>query len=128
MDPDSFRKRDIPADTPSASTRPCIWLPGTSGSDSHSSVEAFVTKKGAFAYGALPEVDDLFRRQAKELDKKKREAMLHQLQRIVHEQVVHAPIYHLGFPTGVGPRVDDLLATAIPGFYLSPFEDLKLKR
>jgi hypothetical protein len=28
----------------------------------------------------------------------------------------------------VGPRVDDILATAIPGFYLSPYEDLKLKR
>jgi hypothetical protein len=37
-------------------------------------------------------------------------------------------IYHLGFPTGVGPRVDDIMATAIPGFYLSPYEDLKLKR
>ena len=39
-----------------------------------------------------------------------------------------APIYHLGFPIGVGPRVDDIMATAIPGFYMSPYEDLKLRR
>src|SRR5439155_11202583 len=83
---------------------------------------------GAFAYGALPEVDDLFRRQARELDRKKREALLHQIQKILHEQVTQAPIYHLGFPIGVGPRVDDIMATAIPGFYMSPYEDLKLRR
>ncbi len=39
-----------------------------------------------------------------------------------------APVYHLGFPIGVGPRVDDIMATAIPGFYMSPYEDLKLRR
>jgi hypothetical protein len=27
----------------------------------------------------------------------------------------------------VGPRVDDIMATAIPGFYMSPYEDLKLR-
>jgi ABC-type transport system substrate-binding protein len=91
-------------------------------------LESFVTKNGAFSYGSLPEVDDLFRRQATELDRKKREALLHQLQRILYEQVTQAPVYHLGFPIGVGPRVDDIMATAIPGFYMSPYEDLKLKR
>jgi hypothetical protein len=29
-----------------------------------------------YAYGVIPEVDDLFQRQARETDKKKREAML----------------------------------------------------
>src|SRR5262249_16000449 len=89
---------------------------------------SFVTKNGAFAYGSLSEVDEIFRRQAKELDRKKREALLFQMQRILQEQVTQVPVYHLGFPTGVGPRVDDILATAIPGFYLSPYEDLKLKK
>ena len=28
---------------------------------------------------------------------------------------------------GVGPRVDDIMASAIPGFCMSPYEDLKLK-
>jgi len=103
-----------------------LTISGVSG-NAATRLESFVTKNGAFAYGALPEVDDLFRRQAKELDKKKREALLHQMQRILSEQVTQAPIYHLGFPIGVGPRVDDIMATAIPGFYMSPYEDLKLR-
>jgi hypothetical protein len=46
----------------------------------------------------------------------------------LQEQVTQAPVYHLGFPTGIGPRVEDILATPISGFYMSPYEDLKLKR
>jgi len=104
-----------------------LTISGVSG-NAATRLESFVTKNGAFAFGSLPEVDDLFRRQARELDRKKREALLFQLQRILQEQVTQAPVYHLGFPTGVGPRVDDILASAIPGFYLSPYEDLKLKK
>jgi peptide/nickel transport system substrate-binding protein len=104
-----------------------LTITGISG-NAATRLEPFVTANGAFAFGGLPEVDDLFRRQAKELDRKKREALLHQMQRVLHDQVTQVPIYHLGFPTGLGPRVEDVLANQIPGFYLSPFEDLKLKR
>ena len=103
-----------------------LTISGVSG-NAATRLESFVTKTGAFAYGSLPEVDDLFRRQAGELDRKKREAILHQIQRVLHEQVTQVPIYHLGFPIGVGPRVDDIMATAPPGFYMSPYEDLKLR-
>lgn len=104
-----------------------LTISGVSG-NAATRLESFVTKTGAFAYGSLPEVDDLFRRQAGELDRKKREAILHQIQRVLHEHVTQVPIYHLGFPIGVGPRVDDIMATAPPGFYMSPYEDLKLRR
>jgi peptide/nickel transport system substrate-binding protein len=104
-----------------------LSLSGVSG-NAATRLESFVTKNGAFSYGALPEVDDLFRRQARELDRKQREALLHQIQSILREQVVQAPIYHLGFPIGVGPRVEDIMVTAIPGYYMSPYEDLKLRR
>jgi peptide/nickel transport system substrate-binding protein len=104
-----------------------LTISGVSG-NAATRLESFVTKGGAFSYGSLPEVDDLFRRQAGELDRKKREALLHQIQHILQEQVIQVPIYHLGFPIGVGPRVDDIMATAIPGFYMSPYEDLKLRR
>jgi len=70
----------------------------------------------------------LYQRQAKELDRKKREAILHQIQQILHDQATQAPVYHLGFPTGLGPRVEDILATGISGFYMSPYEDLRLRR
>jgi len=104
-----------------------LTISGVSG-NAATRLESFVTKTGAFSFGSLPEVDDLFRRQATELDRKKRDVLLHQLQRVLYEQVTQAPVYHLGFPIGVGPRVDDIMATAIPGFYMSPYEDLKLRR
>jgi len=104
-----------------------LTVTGVSG-NAATRLESFVTKNGAFAFGALPEVDDLFRRQAREMDRKKREALLFQMQRILNEQTTQAAVYHLGFPTGLGPRVEDILAHAIPGFYMSPYEDLKLKK
>src|SRR5207253_303049 len=68
-------------------------------------LEPFMTKSGLYAYGSLPEVDDLFQRQARELDRGKREALLHQIQKIVTDQVLAAPIFQQGFIWGVGPRV-----------------------
>ena len=104
-----------------------LTITGISG-NAATRLESFVTSNGAFAFGSLPQVNDLYQRQAKELDRKKREALLHQIQQILHDQVTQAPVYHLGFPTGLGPRVEDILASGISGFYMSPYEDLKLKR
>jgi ABC-type transport system substrate-binding protein len=104
-----------------------LTISGVSG-NAATRLESFVTAGGAFAFGALPEVDDLFKRQAREMDRKKREAHLHQIQRILYDQVTQAPVYHLGFPTGLGPRVEDILVGAVPGFYMAPYEDLKLRR
>jgi len=105
-----------------------LVISGVSG-NAATRLESFVTKNGAFAFGSLPEVDDLFRRQARELDRKKREALLHQIQQIVHEQVLYVPIYELAFIWGVGSRVEEPGAALIPGFaYSAPFEDLRLKK
>jgi len=91
-------------------------------------LEPYATKKGIYAYGSLPEVDDLYVRQARELDSKKREAMLHQIQKTLADQVTTVPIYELAFIWGVGPRVAEGGAGLIPGFsYSAPFEDLRLK-
>src|SRR5262249_16726344 len=80
-------------------------------------------------YGSLPEVDDLYVRQARELDSKKREAMLHQIQKTLADQVTTVPIYELAFIWGVGPRVAEGGAGLIPGFsYSAPFHDLRLKK
>jgi ABC-type transport system substrate-binding protein len=71
----------------------------------------------------------LFVRQARELDRKKREELLHQIQRILHERVVYAPIWENGFIRGVGPRVEEGALTLIPAFpYSAPAEELPLKR
>ena len=91
-------------------------------------IEVYVTKNGIYSSGVVPEIEDLYQRQARELDKKKREALLHQIQQIVHDRVMHVPIYELAFLWGVGPRVEEACVDHIKGFsYSAPYEDLKLK-
>src|SRR6059036_157196 len=91
-------------------------------------IEVYVTKNGIYASGAVPEIEDLYQRQARELDRKKREAMLHQIQQIMHDRVLHVPIYELAFLWGIGPRVDEACVDWIKGFsYSAPYEDLKIK-
>jgi peptide/nickel transport system substrate-binding protein len=91
-------------------------------------LEPFFTKNGIYAYGTRPEMDDLFQRQANEPDRKKREAVLHQMQQIVADQVLAAPIFQQAFLWGVGARVTEPAAGLIQGYpYVGPAEDLKLK-
>jgi peptide/nickel transport system substrate-binding protein len=105
-----------------------VGITGASG-NAATRLEAYVTRTGIYAYGVLPEVEDLFHRQAKEIDRKKREALLHQIQKILHDNVMHAPLYQLGFPNGIGPRVEESAAGLIPGFaYNAPYEDIRLKK
>jgi peptide/nickel transport system substrate-binding protein len=98
------------------------------GGNAATRIEGLATKEGRYAYGVLPEVEDLFQRQAKELDRKKREALLHQIQKILSERVVFAPIWENGFIRAVGPRMQEPALTLIPAFpYAAPYEDIRLK-
>jgi peptide/nickel transport system substrate-binding protein len=91
-------------------------------------IEPFVTKEGIYAYGADPDLETLFQRQAKELDRKKREALLNQLQKAALDRVIVAPIFQQGFIWGVSSRVAESGAGLIEGYaYAAPCEDLKLK-
>jgi peptide/nickel transport system substrate-binding protein len=91
-------------------------------------LETHAVKGGTFAYGSYPELDALFLKQAVELDYKRREAILHQMQQIVHEQAIYAPIWQLAFINGVSPRVAESGFGRILGFpYTAPFEELALK-
>ncbi len=92
-------------------------------------VEPYATRNGIYAYGSLPAIDDLYTRQARELDPKKREAMLRQVQTMLHDETLEIPLYELAFIWGVGPRVEEGGAGVIPGFaYSAPVEDLRLKK
>ncbi len=92
-------------------------------------LEPYATKGGIYAYGSLPEVDDLYHRQAREVDAKKREALVHQIQKLLTDNATTVPIYELAFIWGVGPRVEESGAGLVPGFaYSAPFEDLKLRK
>ncbi|MGH7393125.1 MAG: ABC transporter substrate-binding protein [Candidatus Rokuibacteriota bacterium] len=99
------------------------------GSNASTRLEAYVSKGGAYTSGVIPEVEDLFQRQVRELDVKKREALLHQIQQILRDRVTHIPIYELAFIWGVGPRVEEPGINLIRAFaYSGPLEDVKLKR
>src|SRR6185369_16096005 len=85
-------------------------------------------KGGPYAAGVIPEVQDLFERQAREPDRKKREETLHQIQRILYERRVFAPVWENGFIRGFGPRVEEAALTLVPSYpYSAPYEDVRLK-
>jgi len=90
--------------------------------------EAYVVSGGIYAYGGYPDLDGLFQEQAGEIDRTKREAILHKMQQLVYERAMFAPIWELAFLNGVGPRVEESGLGLIPGYaYSAPYEDLKLK-
>jgi peptide/nickel transport system substrate-binding protein len=91
-------------------------------------LEAFVVAGGTYVYGSYPDIDSLFKDQAAELDRKKREAILHRMQQLVHEKAMVIPIWELAFINGHGPRVAESGLGLIPGHaYSAPYEDVKLK-
>jgi peptide/nickel transport system substrate-binding protein len=92
-------------------------------------LESFVVKGGAFVYGSYPDIDALFQDQAAELDRKKREALLHKIQQLVYEKAMVIPIWELGFLNGQGARVQESGLGLIPGHaYSAPYEDVRLKK
>jgi len=58
---------------------------------------SFVVKDGAYIYGSYPDIDELYPRQADELDTKKRAAILDKMQQLVDDKAIYAPIWQLGF-------------------------------
>ncbi len=91
-------------------------------------LEAYVITGGTYVYGTYPDIDALFKDQAGELDRKKREALLHKTQQLMHDKVMSIPIWELAFINGHGPRVQESGLGLIPGHaYSAPYEDVKLK-
>ena len=84
---------------------------------------------GNFAYGGYPDIDELYKKQLTETNPKKREAMLHQIQKTLHQRVRFAPIYDYFWPTGLGPRVEEASLMKIDPYpWSAPLEDVRLKR
>jgi peptide/nickel transport system substrate-binding protein len=91
-------------------------------------LDAFVASGGLFTYGTYPDIEDLVQRQAMEMDRAKREKLLHQAQQLIHEKVMYAPLLELANVAGYGPRVAESAVGLIP--YMSssaPYEELRLK-
>ena len=91
-------------------------------------IEAFAASTGVYGYGAYPDIDGLFREQAGELDPKKREAILHRIQQLVHDKVMFLPIWQLSLLTGYGPRVAEPGLGLVADYpWSAPYEDVRLK-
>jgi peptide/nickel transport system substrate-binding protein len=91
-------------------------------------IESLVVGGGTYVYGSYADIDGLFREQAGELDRKKREAILHRIQQLIYEKVVVAPIWQNVPLNGVGPRVEESGIGLVTGYIFSaPYEDVKLK-
>jgi peptide/nickel transport system substrate-binding protein len=108
--------------------RPLVRTASGAPGNASTRLEAFVISEGAYAYGGYPDIDGLFREQVGETDRKKREAILHRIQQLMHERVMFLPMLEPAFLNGVGPRVAESgLGLITNHLYSAPFEDLKLK-
>jgi peptide/nickel transport system substrate-binding protein len=91
-------------------------------------IETYILSNGTYAYGGHADIDALFHQQSGERDRSKREALLLQIQRLMHERVMHAPIYEPATLHGIGPRVAEPAVGLNPLLYFAaPYEDIRLK-
>jgi len=99
------------------------------GGNAATRLDAYVSQNGIYTSGVLPEIEDLFQRQARETDPKRREALIHQIQQILYDRVMYIPLYELAFIWGVGPTVEEPGINLVRSFaYSAPLEDIKLKK
>ncbi|MGH7345139.1 MAG: hypothetical protein ACREK4_09520 [Candidatus Rokuibacteriota bacterium] len=110
---------------------PCsVGLPSALGvfGNAATRVEVFTASSGAYAYGGYPDIDGLFREQATELDPKKREAILHRIQQLIHDKVMYLPIWQRSLLQAHGPRIAESGLGLIADYpWSAPYEELKLK-
>jgi peptide/nickel transport system substrate-binding protein len=91
-------------------------------------LDAFVASGGMFTYETYPDIDGLIHEQASELDRTKRETILHRIQQLVHDKVMFAPIMEPAILHGYGPRVAESGIGLITNMAASaPYEELRLK-
>lgn len=103
---------------------------GVSGAPGNAAtrIESFAVTGGSYAYGGHADIDALFQQQARERDRRKREALLHEIQRLMHDKVLYAPLFDPAFLCASGPRVGMSGFGLIPQFaYAGPYEDIQLK-
>jgi ABC-type transport system substrate-binding protein len=106
----------------------CLCIVAVYG-NAASRMSEIVPSEGTFAYGAYPDVEALYRQQSRETDRRQREALLHQIQRLLHERVRFGPIYEYIWPSGIGPRVEEPALMRIDPYpWSAPLEEVRLKR
>ncbi len=106
----------------------CMCIAASTGNAS-TRLAPIVPSSGQFAYGGWPDVDKLWNEQLNETDAEKREALLHQIQEIIHDRTRFAPIYDYFWASGIGPRVaDPALMKINPYPWAAPYQEVRLKQ
>jgi len=105
----------------------CLCINAVYGNASSRLAET-VPSTGAFAYGGFPDVDDLYARQTRETDPAKRQAMLHEIQRLMYDRVRFAALFDYVWISGIGPRVENPALMLIDPYpWAAPLEEVRLK-
>jgi peptide/nickel transport system substrate-binding protein len=105
----------------------CVCISALYG-NAASRMSEFVPSDGTFARGADPDIDALYKQQARETDRKRREVMLHRIQQLIYERVRFGPIYEYIWPSAVGPRVAEAALLMIDPYpWSAPLEEVRLK-
>jgi peptide/nickel transport system substrate-binding protein len=95
--------------------------------DAVTRIERHMVSGGDLAFGSYAEIDDLFKQQAREPVRARREALLHAIQRIAYERVMFAPIWQVAQLNGVRASVEQPAIGLIDFLpYSAPYEDVKL--
>jgi peptide/nickel transport system substrate-binding protein len=88
-------------------------------------LETIAVSWGTRVSGGYPDLDDLFRQQEKEHDRGTRQAILHDIQRRIHERVMLAPLFQFSWLVGVNRRVAEPALGRISLYpYSAPYEDV----
>jgi peptide/nickel transport system substrate-binding protein len=91
-------------------------------------LEVFTASSGMYAYGAYPDIDDLFREQGAELDPQKRTAILHRIQELIYDKAMYLPLMQLASLSAYGPRLAEAGLGLIADYpWVAPYEEVKLK-
>jgi hypothetical protein len=106
----------------------CVCIVAVPG-NAASRLAQLVPGDGAYAYGVDPDIETLYRQQSRETDRKKREAMLRQIQQLIHERVRWAPMYDFIWPSAVSTRVEEPALMLIDPYpWSAPVEDVRLRK
>ncbi|HET7342821.1 MAG TPA: ABC transporter substrate-binding protein [Methylomirabilota bacterium] len=105
----------------------CVCINAVYG-NAASRLSETLPSEGVYTYGVEPDLEALYRQQARETDRKKREVLLHQLQQQIAERVRWAPIMEYIWPSGLGPRVENPALMLIDPYpWAAPLEEVRLK-
>ena len=62
-------------------------------------------------------------------DRTKRETLLREIQRLMHERVMYGPIFEPATLHGIGPRVEEsAIGVNTRLYFAAPYEDMRLKQ